>query len=222
MTNNVGKSETAVGDAQLEWHALTLEATPERSRSIWQREELALYRELQRARSALAQVGGKCEAAWLIERRRQHNPVDWWTGQKWTTDANYATKYPSEAEAGLASLLVPRHSGSIIHEIVVCEHMFIGTGQQPRPADAEGPKCATCEGSGRLPPERIRHYNDPTVPCPDCRSATPPAQSDEVREALLDGAYLIEKQAEGMREPFLAERRKAASVLRRLADPKNS
>jgi hypothetical protein len=36
----------SITDERLEWHILTLEATPEKARSIWQNEQLAFYREL--------------------------------------------------------------------------------------------------------------------------------------------------------------------------------
>ncbi len=48
------KSPTNTSTPRLEWHILTLEATPERARSIWQNEQLAFYRELLAAREALA------------------------------------------------------------------------------------------------------------------------------------------------------------------------
>jgi hypothetical protein len=42
---------------RLEWHILTLEATPERARSIWQNEQLAFYKDLLTRRDAEAREG---------------------------------------------------------------------------------------------------------------------------------------------------------------------
>ena len=74
---------------------------------------------------------------WLIERRRPHNPPDWWnvTHKKWETNAEFATWFAKQSDAELESLLSDRRQYSLGVEFVVCEHGFMLAA--PSPANAE-------------------------------------------------------------------------------------